>query len=144
VPAVLGGLIGAVAIAVMFVATDAPEMAHTSAMSALFDDRLLLSLARLLIVAAILYVLASIAVRVSRGQWVRAAGPVQTDAPTQQIADDQADLQQQLEQAQDVIEDLSERLRESVDARRTLAATMGERREIDPARESDDDDGTTI
>ena len=112
-----------VALAVsVYVVTDEPAIQHSSALNTVFDTRWMIAGARLLAVATMVYVLASIAVRANRGQWVRSAGPVDTDAPTQAIADDQEDLQEQLRLANGLIADLDEELRQ---ARATIQALSG-------------------
>lgn len=102
--------VGASALAVTYGLTPKPSIEQTSALNAIFDARLVIAAARLLVLAGIAYMLASIVVRVQRGQWVRGAGPVETDAPAQALVDDQEDLQQQLEDAKRTIDDLRDRL----------------------------------
>jgi type VI protein secretion system component VasK len=91
---------------VMYLLTGTPHIRHSSAINAAFDARWMIAGTRLVVVAAAAYLLASIAVRVRRGQWVRSAASVETDMPTQDLVDDQEDLQERLREAQRVIADL--------------------------------------
>jgi hypothetical protein len=91
---------------VMYLLTSTPHIRHSSAINAAFDARWMIAGTRLIVVAAAGYLLASIAVRVRRGQWVRGAASVETDTSTQDVVDDQADLQERLREAQRVIADL--------------------------------------
>ena len=115
----------AAALAAAWWLTEDPSLEHDSAIDALFDSRLLIGWSRLLVLAAVVYLLASVVVRVTRGQWARGAGPVETDAPTQALADDQADLQAQLLDARATIDDLQDRLTRCLEARVDATATMG-------------------
>ena len=108
---------GAAALAVAYALTGDPSLEHDSAVDAVFDSRLVIAWSRLLVLVLVVYVLVSVAVRVTRGQWVRGAGPVQTDAPTQALADDQAELQEQLEDARATIDDLYDRLTRCLESR---------------------------
>jgi hypothetical protein len=111
--------------AVVYAATDDPRIRHTSALNAVFDARWVVSGARLLALVAMVYLLVSIGVRVQRGQWVRSAGSVDTDAsPAQALADDRDLLQHQLEEAKTTIDDLTERLGRSLAAREASLASM--------------------
>lgn len=97
--------------AAMYALTASPAIDHSSALNAAFDARWMIAGTRLLAVAATAYLLASIVVRVHRGQWVRSAGTVEADQDsTQNVVDDQEDLQEQLRAAQDVIQDLEGQL----------------------------------
>jgi hypothetical protein len=90
----------------MYLVTGTPHIRHSSAVNAAFDTRWMIAGTRLVVVAAAGYLLASIAVRVHRGQWVRSAASVETDTPTQDVVDDQEALQERLREAQRVIADL--------------------------------------
>lgn len=115
--AAAGICIGVGALGVTYGLTPEPSIKHTTALNAILDARLLIAAGRLLILVGIAYLLASIVVRVHRGQWVRGAGPVETDAPAQALVDDQEDLQQQLEEAKVTIDDLRERLARCLDGK---------------------------
>jgi hypothetical protein len=109
--------------------TDDPHVPHSSALNAVFDARWLVAGARLLVGVTVVFLLLSIGVRIHNRQWVRSAGPVVTDAgPAQAIAEDQQDLQQQLSEAKATIDDLTERLDRSLEARQALLGTMDEPR----------------
>ncbi len=121
-------LVGFVVVAVLvYATTEDPHIRHSSALNTVFDTRWLVAAARLLAIAVIGYLLASIAVRVSRNQWVRSAGSVDTDvSAARAITDDQRELQQRLHEADTTIEDLRQRLARSLADRRALLASMGE------------------
>jgi hypothetical protein len=127
----LAWCVGLVALgALLYWQTDDPHLRHSSAVNAVFDARWLVAGTRLLIAVAVGYLLLSVGVRIRNGQWVRSAGPVVTDAgPAQAIAEDQEDLQQQLSEAKATIDDLTERLDRSLQARQALLGTMGEPRD---------------
>src|SRR4051812_2730370 len=99
-----GGFV--VSAVVMYLLTGNPHIRHSSAVNAAFDARWMIAGTRLVLFAAAAYLLASIAVRVRRGQWVRSAASVETDTPTQDVVDDQEHLQERLRQAQLVIAEL--------------------------------------
>jgi hypothetical protein len=122
----VGWLVGLVVLgAVVYAGTDDPRIRHTSALNAVFDARWLVSGARLLALVAVVYLLLSIGVRVQKGQWVRSAGSVDTDAsPAQALADDREGLQHQLVEAKATIDDLTERLGRSLAVREASLATM--------------------
>ena len=109
----------------MYAVTEAPEIGHTSALNAAFDARWMIAGTRLLAVVATGYLLASIVVRVHRGQWVRSAGSLEADTPTQDVVDDQEDLQEQLRVAQATIADLEEQLAQSRSMIQALSGTVG-------------------
>jgi len=92
----------------LVVSTDEPRIRHSSALDSMFDSRWMIAGGRLLAAALLVYVIASVGVRMKHGEWVRRAGPVETD--TQQIVDSQENLQERLEEAQATILDLSQRL----------------------------------
>ena len=105
--------------AISYGTTPDPEITHSSALNAVFDSRWLVAGARLLLGVTIAYLLLSIGVRIKKRQWVRSAGPVETDASAaQDLADDQEDLQQQLKEAKKTIDDLTKRLDRSSGARK--------------------------
>jgi hypothetical protein len=117
----------------VYAGTGDPHIRHTSALNAVFDARWMVSGARLLAVVATVYLLASVGVRVRRGQWVRSAGSVVTDtSAAQALADDREDLQHQLVEAKATIDDLTERLGRSLAAREESLATMGTSRGSGP------------
>jgi hypothetical protein len=102
--------------------TDEPRMAHTSALNAVFDSRWMVAGARLLALLLLVYTVASLGVRVSRGEWARSVGPVATDATG--LIESQEDLQEQLDAARATIEDLRLRLKSSDDRYLDLVARM--------------------
>jgi hypothetical protein len=122
----VGWLVGLLVLgAVVYAGTDDPRIRHTSALNAVFDARWLVAGARRLALVAVVYLLLSIGVRVQKGQWVRSAGSVDTDAsPAQALADDREDLQHQLVEAKATIDDLTERLGRSLAVREASLATM--------------------
>lgn len=99
--------------AVLIWKTDSPEIAHTSVLNAAFDNSWMIAALRLVAMVAALYVVTSIVARVSRGQWVKQLGPVSTDAPVQQVADDRRQLQEELAEANQTVDDLTRRVAES-------------------------------
>jgi hypothetical protein len=132
--------VAVVAFVLVLLSTPAPRLRHTSALNALFDSRWLLAGARLVVAVAILYVLASIAVRVWHQQWVRSAGSIETDASAARVSDDREELKRQLDASKETIEELQARLQDSVAARAELLATLEpgarctppEQEEVDP------------
>jgi hypothetical protein len=118
------GVVGVVAFVLVLLATPAPGLRHTSALNALFDSRWLLAGARLVVAVAMLYLLASIAVRVWHRQWVRSAGSIETDASAARVSDDREDLMRQLDASKETIDVLQSRLEDSVAARAELLATL--------------------
>jgi uncharacterized protein YlxW (UPF0749 family) len=94
----------------LVLATDEPRIRHTSALDSIFDSRWMIAGGRLLAAVLLVYLVASVGVRIKHGEWVRRAGPVETD--TQQIVDSQENLQERLEEAEATIRDLSQRLSE--------------------------------
>jgi hypothetical protein len=119
----LTGLV--VAAGFVYATTEAPHIRHTSALNTVFDTRWLVAAGRLLAVTVIAYLLASIAVRVTRGQWVRSAGSLTTDvAATRAITEDQRELQQRLREADQTIDALKANLARSLEDRRALLARM--------------------
>ena len=95
--------------------TDEPHLRHSSALNAVFDARWLVAGSRLLAAVVLVYLLVSIGVRVHKGQWVRSAGSLDTDAtPAQVIADDREELRHQLVVAKATIDDLTDRLERSL------------------------------
>ncbi|MDX6300326.1 MAG: hypothetical protein QOF53_1540 [Nocardioidaceae bacterium] len=97
--------------------TDEPHLRHSSALNAVFDARWLVAGSRLLAAVVLVYLLISIGVRVHKGQWVRSAGSLDTDAtPAQVIADDREELRRQLVAAKGTIDDLTDRLERSLTA----------------------------
>lgn len=111
-------VVGLLVLAVLvYAGTGEPHLRHTSALNAVFDARWLVAGSRLLAAVVLVYLLASIGVRVHRRQWVRSAGSLDTDpSPAQVMADDRERLQQQLVEARATIDDLSGRLEEDLAA----------------------------
>jgi type VI protein secretion system component VasK len=147
---VLAGWVVALALlaAVVYAGTATPHLRHDSALDTVFDARWLIAGARLLALVAVLYLLASIAVRVQHGQWVRSAGSVVTDATTAEaIAADREDLQRQLVAAKSTIDDLTGRLDRSLATREASLAgsmeTSPEVRSPDPGEGSEGSDDRT-
>lgn len=117
------------AIAWVYGTTADPGLSHSSALNVVFDSRLMIAGARVLMGAGVAYLLLSIIVRVKRGHWVRAAGPFQTDEGSgKKFAGSQATLLGQLQEAEETIEDLKERLAHSLAARRDLLVTLNQSR----------------
>jgi hypothetical protein len=107
--------------------TDEPGLPHTPALNALLDTRWLVASGRLLVAVTIGYLLVSLGVRVRNGQWARSAGPVTTDPPpAQELADSQRELEARLERAKLTIEDLTQRLDRSLDARERLLKSVAD------------------
>jgi hypothetical protein len=130
---VVGWTLCLVLLAVLtFWRTDEPHLRHSSALNSIFDARWLIAGARLLIGVTLVYVLLSIGVRIQKGQWVRSAGSLETDAgPAQAIADSQQDLQQALGVAKATTDDLAMRLDRSLEVRaRAGMASSGTTRSL--------------
>jgi hypothetical protein len=140
------GAAGLVGLAVvLYLTADDPRIDHSSVLGATFDTRWMIAGARLLAVASAGYLLASIAVRVHRRQWIRSAGSVVADTPTQEVVDDQRDLRERLEAAQQVITDLEEQLAEYRSMLQALSVTVGDpgaATDRDLSEEAEGDDGT--
>lgn len=121
-------LVGFVVAGVLvYLSTGEPHVRHTSALNTVFDARWLMAAARLLAIVVIAYLLASIAIRVTRGQWVRSAGSLSTDAAAARaITEDQRELQQRLHEADRTIDDLKDNLARSLEDRRALLARLDE------------------
>ncbi|QIG42864.1 hypothetical protein G5V58_08855 [Nocardioides anomalus] len=117
--------LGVLLFAAVYLHTDEPDISHDSAWDAVFDSRVLVAGSRLLVGVVIIYVLISVAVRARRGQWVRGAGPVETDAPAQRFIDSSDELRRQLREARGTIEQLQERLGDSARQREELLARLG-------------------
>jgi len=112
---------------VVYWQTEDPVLPHTSAFNAVLDARWLVASGRLLVAVTIGYLLVSLGVRVRNGQWARSAGPVTTDPPpAQELADSQRELEARLEKAKLTIEDLTQRLDRSLDARERLLESMAD------------------
>lgn len=94
--------------AVVLVPERAPGLRHDSVLDVLFDDRWVVGGTRTLGLAVALYLLASISVRVVRGQWLRQLGTadVETDRSIREVASDQGELQDALDQANATIDGL--------------------------------------
>ncbi len=123
------GLAAVVGCVVSYVLTDDPGIAHTSASNTLFDSRLLIALARALLVTVLVYLFASICVRVARGQWIRSAGPIEV-GPTQHLVDDREDLQHRLSDANRTIKDLQGRLARSLMDGQQVVDTLDETHDV--------------
>lgn len=107
---------------VLVVVTDDPHLAHTSALASIFDSRWMIAGARLLAATALLYVVASVGVRIGRGEWVRSIGPVDTDA--ERLVSSQELLRERLEAAEATNADLLEQLQKSEARRREAEARL--------------------
>jgi hypothetical protein len=70
------------------------------------------------------YLLVSLGVRVRNGQWARSAGPVTTDPPAQELADNQRAVEEELRQARNRIDDLTRRLDRSLGERERLLESV--------------------
>lgn len=127
-----------VAFVLVLLTTPTPRLRHTSTLNALFDSRWMLSGARLVVAAAMVFLLVSIVVRVWRRQWVRSAGTIETDAIAARVSDDREDLQRELDASKETINQLRARLEESLAARDELLATLesaapgSAQQEVDP------------
>lgn len=120
------GAAGVAGLAVaLYLTADDPHLDHSSVLGATFDTRWMIAGARLLAVVSAGYLLASIAVRVHRRQWIRSAGSVVADTPTQEVVDDQRNLSERWEAAQRVIADLQEQLAEYRSMLQALSVTVG-------------------
>lgn len=92
-----------------------PELAHSSVLNAIFDSPWLIGAVRLVAIAGALYVLASVAARIGRGQWLKRVGPLDADTSVEAVATDQGRLQQELDRANTTIQDLRSELNEALD-----------------------------
>jgi len=95
---------------VFFATVHSPHLPHTSLWNAVFDSRLLIAGARLVLVVGGLFLLASCVVATARGEWARVFGPVSIN---KQKAADADDLREQLVVAQDTIKDLQQQIARS-------------------------------
>src|SRR5215213_3733136 len=112
---------------VVYWQTEDPVLPHTSAFNAVLDARWLVASGRLLVAVTIGYLLVSLGVRVRNGQWARSAGPVTTDPPpAQELADSQRRLAAELEDAKLTIDDLTQRLDRSLEARERLLGRVAD------------------
>ena len=102
--------------------TDEPHLEHTSALASIFDSRWMIAGARLLAATALLYVVASVGVRIGRGEWARSIGPVDTDA--ERLVSSQEELREQLQAAEATNADLLEQLQKSEARRREAEARL--------------------
>jgi hypothetical protein len=107
---------------VMYALTDDPRITHSSALNAVFDTRWMVAATRLVVIVLGLYLVASVAVRVRRGEWAKSVGPIdsQTQEEAQTLSEAQQAVQQRLAAAQETISDLTYRLKVSDDLIRQL------------------------
>jgi uncharacterized membrane protein YraQ (UPF0718 family) len=131
-PPLLAGVAVVVAYLATLWGTPPTHIEHGTALNAVFDARWLVAAARLLVAVTIAYLLASIVVRVHRGQWVRNAGPLQTDAATQAITEDREALVTELADAKATIDDLRAKLTRSLLAREELVDSIERRADEAP------------
>lgn len=101
---------GIVVIAVLiFAVTGDPQLPHDSVLDVVFDTRWMVAGARLVVAVAGLYVLVSVGVRISRGQWARSAAGVSTDVQeidrgAESLRDAAADAQEEIDELKDQLE----------------------------------------
>ena len=100
--------------AVILQATGDPRLPHDSVLDVLFDTRWMVAGARLVMVVAGIYLLTSVGVRMSRGQWARSAGGVSTDV--QEIDRGAESLRDAAAEAQAEIDGLKDQLEKSTAA----------------------------
>jgi hypothetical protein len=99
------------------------ELASSTVVGAIFDNRWVIGMVRLLGVSGAAYLVASIAARVWHGQWAMRIGPV--EVAVSEVADDQEDLQTALDRANATIADLEERLEAALALNATLEQDDG-------------------
>lgn len=99
---------------VIFVATKDPRLPHDSVLDVVFDTRWMVAGARLVVVVAGIYLLVSVGVRISRGQWARSAAGVSTDV--QEIDRGAESLRDAAAGAQEEIDELKGQLEKSTAA----------------------------
>jgi uncharacterized alpha-E superfamily protein len=128
----VGGGIAAAILTVFLVCTTAkPHLQHSNAINAVFDASYMVAGSRVLAIAVFGWGLASIGVRIERGQWIRTVGPVTADAQegAEDLVVNQTALQKLLEGAESRIADLEIRLQESDRRSIDLLATIEKRRD---------------
>ncbi len=84
-----------------------PKLAHSSVLNTVFDTRWMIGVARVTIVVAAVYAVTSAGVRVTRGQWLSKAGPLEAETAVQDVADDRERLRGQLTEAQAIIKEFA-------------------------------------
>lgn len=84
-----------------------PRLRHSSVLDAVFDTRWMIGVGRLVILAGTVYALTSVAVRITRGQWLSKAGPLEAETNVQDVVDDRERLRVRLAEAQEIIDVLT-------------------------------------
>ena len=109
-----------------------PRFTDPSFIEVIFANRLVVTLARVALLAAVLYIVVSVVALVSRGQWISGVGPIRVSDSVRTVEQERNRLRSALKEAVDKVETLEDQLHDArdqlADAQRRLEAGQDDRR----------------
>ena len=107
-----------------------PRFTNPSFIEVIFANRLVVTLVRVALLAAVLYIVVSVVALVSRGQWISGVGPIRVSDSVRTLEQERDRLHAALNDAVDKVETLENQLYEArdqlADAQRRLEAGRGD------------------